>query len=201
MDLAAALILWEPSCADISNILKVNLWVPTARNADQKQLRRTCPELGSPGEGDVARKFDTVSYPSYHAYTSSHHRPYRVVEITEKLWPFTGQLFDFVTYGSEGECLNFENVLYRVVLVGRWTLDPKRKWHMLVNTVVGIEVQVDEKAEQSTKDAAAAFTTALQAEGVLAVLKPTPNTENPAVISITVAKSPASMAPIEWPVL
>lgn len=117
--------------------------------------------------------------------------------IAKKLWPFAGQVFDFVTYGSEGECLNFQNVLYRVVLGGRWTLNPKRTWHMLMNLMVGVEVQVDEKADKSTKDAAAALADALQAEGVQAALKPTPNMENPSVIVIAVGKSPASMAPIE----
>ena len=76
-------------------------------------------------------------------------------------------------------------------------MNPKRTWHMLMILMVGVEVQVDEKADKPTKDAAAALADALEAEGVQAALKPTPNMENPAVIVIAVGKSPASMAPIE----
>jgi hypothetical protein len=42
--------------------------------------------------------------------------------IAKRVLPFAGQQFNLVTYSSEGECLNFENELYRVVLSGSWVL-------------------------------------------------------------------------------
>lgn len=126
--------------------------------------------------------------------------PEQSQRIARKLLPFTGQQFDFVTYGSEGECINFENELYRIVLTGgHWLLDPKRQWHMLVQLVVGIEVQVPEKADASTKNAASALADALTVEGVSSTLKTIPAEDSPnaAVITITVGKNPKSMVPIE----
>jgi hypothetical protein len=118
--------------------------------------------------------------------------------VATTLLPFAGQQFDFETYSSEAECLNFENELYRVVLSGRWALDPNRKWSMLINLVVGIEVNVAESATKSSQDAATALTDALNAEGILAVHKAIPAKDgpNPSIIVIIVGKSPASMQPI-----
>ena len=118
--------------------------------------------------------------------------------IAGKLMPFAGQQFDFTTFGSDGECLNFENELYRVVLAGHWLLDPNRKWSVQFTLVIGIEVRVSEKADTSTKDAATTLVEALNAEGISTTLRPIPAQEvpNPAVITITVGKSPNSMRPI-----
>jgi murein DD-endopeptidase MepM/ murein hydrolase activator NlpD len=121
--------------------------------------------------------------------------------IARRLLPFSGQQFDFVTYGSEGECLNFENELYRIVLSGRWVLDPKRQWAMLAGLIVGVEVQVPDNADAHTKEAASTLVDALTAEDVLATVKmiPAQDAPNPAVIKIAVGKNPNSMRPIEAP--
>jgi hypothetical protein len=70
---------------------------------------------------------------------------------------------------------------------------------MLIQLIVGIELQVSEEADKSTARAASTLLNALTAEGITAVLKTVPAQEvpNPAVINVTVGKNPASMQPIE----
>lgn len=81
--------------------------------------------------------------------------------IAGKLLPFEGQLFDFVTYPDNGECINFENLLYRVVSRGGWVLDPNRKWQVQMTLKVGIVVEVSEAAGKSVNEAALALVSAL----------------------------------------
>jgi hypothetical protein len=119
--------------------------------------------------------------------------------IARKLRPFPGQQFDFVTYNNEGECLNFQNVLYRLFLHSGWTLDPKRQWGMLITLIVGLEVEISEGADEQVNHAASTLVKALNDENILATLKPIPVKDAPttAVIKIAVGKSPVSMEPIE----
>lgn len=119
--------------------------------------------------------------------------------IARKLRSFPGQQFDFVTYSNEGECLNFQDVLYRLFLYSRWTLDPKRQWGMLITLIVGLEVQVSEGADEQVRQAASTLVKALNDENILATLKTIPAKDAPAtaVIKIAVGKSPSSMEPIE----
>jgi hypothetical protein len=119
--------------------------------------------------------------------------------IARRLRSFPGQQFDFVTYSNEGECLNFQNTLYRLLLYSGWTLDPKRQWGMLITLIVGLEVQVSDGADEQVKHVASTLVKALNDENIAATLKPIPIKDAPAtaVIKIVVGKSPASMEPIE----
>lgn len=118
--------------------------------------------------------------------------------ITERLLPFSGQQFDLVTFSSEGECLNFENELYNVMLSGHWLLDPNRKWQALMNLIVGTVVHISDKAEPRIKKAAEELARSLSAEGFSATVEPVPDKDFPnlGVIEVYIGKNPITMNPI-----
>jgi hypothetical protein len=115
-----------------------------------------------------------------------------------RIRPFVAQQYNFVTYGTEPECINFQNELG--VVTGRyWRIDPNRKWSMLMGLVVGIEVQVSDSADTQTNEASLALVDALNAEDILANRKIVPSADapNPAVITITIGRNPNTIRPIE----
>ena len=119
--------------------------------------------------------------------------------IASRLMKFAGQQFDMSTYDTEPECVNFENELYRVALVGHWMLDPKRQWHGFGRIFVGIQVYISEKATPATRAAADGLVAALTSESVpssIIVAERGADWPRPEVVVMQVGKSPNSMQPM-----
>jgi hypothetical protein len=129
--------------------------------------------------------------------------PAQAKRIRAKLTPFAGEQFDLATYSSEGECASFVNELYHVALSGGWALASRRIWRGdPMSLVIGVEVTATDKAEVRTKNAAAALSDALKAEGIMASAKLVPEVElfSPhEQILIVVGKNPSSMKPLSVP--